>query len=186
MNSGVRISIDRLHMLFESVETLTQNEVLVGIPGDVPLRTMPGGGAPAHPLPTNATLGYIHEFGSPAANIPARPFLRPGVSGAQEQLGNRLRAGAMAALTFPPDEKIAMTTLMGAGLIAQNAVRRYLNAGVSPPLAAATLLARRSRKIAPRKGTKPLIDTGQLRNSITFVIRPKGSSRTIARGNQTP
>lgn len=46
-------------------------EVLIGIPMSTTER--PDGEI------TNAELGYIHEYGAPEANIPARPFLIPGV-----------------------------------------------------------------------------------------------------------
>ena len=77
------------------------------------------------------------------------------------------------ALRFPTDPEAGITALHRVGLTAQNSVRRVINAGVAPPLAASTLRSRRTRKVAKRTGTVALIDTGQLRNSITYVIRPK-------------
>jgi hypothetical protein len=50
-------------------------------------------------------------------------------------------------------------------------VRAFITAGQGfAPLAAATLAARRRKG---RTGTKPLIDTGQLRRAITYVLRRK-------------
>lgn len=58
-----------------------------------------------------------------------------------------------------------------AGLVAQAAVKNTLRAGEGfPPLADATLAA---RKRAGFTGTKPLIWTGQLLNSVTYVIRKR-------------
>ena len=177
------ITIDKVPALLAIVETLTRNHVLVGIPGDVPPRRPDG--TKRTPL-TNPTIGYIQEFGSPAANIPARPFLRPGVNSSLAQVESRMRTAARKALTLPADPDVAMVALHAVGLLVQNHVRRYINAGVPPPLAASTLYKRRTRKVAPRTGTKPLIDTGALRNSITYVIRKVGSRQTIARGVVTP
>jgi hypothetical protein len=58
-----------------------------------------------------------------------------------------------------------------AGLIAESSVRKKINEGPFEPLAPKTLQERKRRG---RTGEKPLIDTGQLRNSVTYVIRPKG------------
>lgn len=161
------ITKDMLPALLAAIEGLTRQQVLIGIPGDVPdRRPEPGQGAPL----TNPTIGFIQEFGSPAANIPARPFLRPGVQQALPACIERLRAGAKRALTLPPNPDAGTNALIAAGLTAQNSVRAYINAGVSPGLAAATLRARRARG---RTGATPLIDTGQLRNSIQFVLRNK-------------
>ena len=173
------VTVDRLPALLAAVQGLTGNHVLVGIPGDVPLRKpLPGATRPSMP---NATIGYIQEFGSPAANIPPRPFLRPGVQSALPAVITRLRLGAAKALILGADHTVAMKTLMAVGLIAQNAVRFYINRGVPPALKPSTLAARRNRKVAPRTGTKPLIDTGQLRNSVQYVIRAKGSLKSLVR-----
>ncbi|GAC1479337.1 MAG: hypothetical protein NVS2B11_03440 [Acetobacteraceae bacterium] len=161
--ANVVITSDQVPKLLRAIEDLTRQQVLVGIPGDAEPRT--GGG------PTNAYLGYLHEFGAPGANIPARPFLRPGIDGAMGAIIARLRAGAKAATALPVDASVPSVVLNSVGLIAQTAVRRYINAGVPPPLAAATLYARKHRKVAPRMGEVPLIDTGQLRNAVVYVIR---------------
>ena len=65
-------------------------------------------------------------------------------------------------------ELTAGTTWHAAGLIAQNSVRRTLTTAAYRPLSERTLAERRARG---RTGTKPLIDTGQYRNSITYVVR---------------
>lgn len=164
---SVKIIKDDVPILLAAIEGLTRQRVLVGIPGNTPARTDVGVGI------SNAVLGYINEFGSPAANIPARPWLMPGIQQAMPAITARLRAGAVAALKLPSDGEIGTKTLMAVGLTAQNVIRAYVNTGIPPALAAATISARRNRKVAPRTGTKPLIDTGQFRNSISYVIRNK-------------
>ena len=166
---SVRITKDQVPLLLQAIEGLTRQEVLVGIPGDVPARTAVAGKPPI----TNPVIGYLNEFGSPAANIPARPFLQPGVNNAIPAIIARLRAGAIKALAFPVDPDVGTRTLMGVGLLVQNSVRAVITGVIPPPLAASTLRARRTRKVAPRTGTVPLVDTGSLRRSISFVIRPK-------------
>ena len=162
---SVRITKDQVPLLLQAIEGLTRQQVLVGIPGDTGART----GVPIG----NVGIAYINEYGSPAANIPARPFLQPGINDAMPAIIARLRAGAVKALTFPPDPSVGTRTLMGVGLLAQNSVRAVITAVIPPPLAASTIRARRTRKVAPRTGTVPLLDSGALRRSVTFVLRPK-------------
>ena len=164
---ATRITVDKVPLLLQVIENLTRQQVLVGIPGNAPARTRTGVGL------TNASIGYLMEYGSPAANIPARPFLQPGIQAAIPAIIARLRAGAVKALAFPPDPGVGTQTLMGVGLLAQNSVRAVITAGIPPPLAASTIRARRTRKVAPRTGTVPLLDTSQLIRSISFVLRPK-------------
>ena len=164
---ALTITKDDVDKVLAQVEALTRNELLVGIPGDAAPRTQTGVGI------NNAALGYIQEFGSPAANIPARPFLRPGIQGALPAIIEQLRRGAKRAMAMPPDPNAADQALHAAGIVAQREVRRYVVAGVMPPLSPRTLAARRNRKVAPRTGTTPLLDTGQLYRSVQHVIRKR-------------
>lgn len=152
---------DRLPALLKSMAALVNAEVLVGVPAQTTEREK---GEPIN----NATLAYIHENGAPEANIPARPFLVPGVRAAEDKTSDQLKKAAQAAL----DGKDADVDkrLTAAGLIAESSVKNTINAGVAPGLADSTLAARRRRG---RTGTVPLIDTGELRNSITHVVKRK-------------
>ncbi|MNT50592.1 hypothetical protein D3C72_1875180 [compost metagenome] len=58
----------------------------------------------------------------------------------------------------------------GAGMTASNSVKAKINSNIRPELAESTLEARRQRGVT-RENT--LVDTGQLRNSVTYVIRNK-------------
>jgi hypothetical protein len=156
---GVKVTKDELQKVLRSIQQLASEEVLVGIPASTTERQ--DGEAI-----NNATIGYIQENGSPVNNLPARPFLVPGVQHAIPDATAQLKKGAQEALSG--DAEAANKRMHAAGIVAQNAVRSHINSGVPPPLAEATLEARRRRG---RTGEVPLIDTGQLRNSITYVIR---------------
>lgn len=156
--SGLKITVDKVKSMREAVEELTTNKVYVGIPST---RTNRKEG----PI-GNAVLGYIHENGSPVSNIPPRPFLIPGVKAVQPEVIRRLKKAALSALQGNPGA--ASRTLNAVGLIAQNAVRLKITEGPFIPLKPSTLARRRANG---RTGTNPLIDTGQLRASITYVIR---------------
>lgn len=163
---SLTITRDRTAALMQAVDQLTKSQVLVGIPGEAPARK-PEKGEPTPP--SNAVIGYLMETGAPERNLPARPFLVPGIEAAREQFTPRLKKAAEAAITG--DAGGVETQLQAVGLIAQNAVRAQINDGTFAPLAARTLAARRARG---RTGDKPLIDTGQLRNSITYAVQSRG------------
>lgn len=155
---------DNLAAVLAAIQDLVGREVLVGIPSSNATRSEDEPGAPIN----NAQLGYIHEHGAPASNIPARPFLVPGVQAVEERVGDCMQAAARAALRG--NQEVVDGQLNRAGLIAQSAARYQLNSGQHEALAQATIVARRRKG---RTGTQPLVDTGQLRNSITYVIREK-------------
>jgi hypothetical protein len=95
--------------------------------------------------------------------------LRPSVKKVEKRLIAELRKGAINTL----EGGIGALNIAyaRAGIIAQNSVKAAIRSGEGfAPLAPATLAA---RKRAGAKGTKPLIRTGQLLNSITYVVRPK-------------
>lgn len=181
MTPGVKVVKDKTKDVIKNVRELTRRNVLVGIPDD----SGPGEVGPQSTGnvrkdakgPTNAELGYIHEHGSPAANIPARPFLVPGVRNAQAQVEHRLRAAARAALdgnTGRMDRN-----LHAAGMEAQIGVQKKLQSGPFAPLSQRTIDARRRRsagskyrrKAATPADVKPLIDTSQMLRSVTYVVR---------------
>jgi len=160
--------IDRTADLRSRLEMLTKRQVLVGVP-----QTKPSGGDNTsrreRTKANNAMLAYVHDNGSPLQGIPRREFLRPGIKGAQREIAEKQRQTARAALDEGGAERIEKG-LVAVGLIAQRAVRKKITDGPFSPLKAGTLRARRRRG---RTGTRPLIDTGQLRNAINFAVRDK-------------
>lgn len=156
MRSGMQMITDALPDLLRRLAAVAQRDVLVGVPA----------GEARDDGPSNAEIGYQNEFGSPANNIPARPHLLPGVAAVQDKVVAKLTQAADAAATGRPSD--AERHLHAAGLLAQNSVRRTLTTTAYRPLSERTLAERRARG---RTGTKPLIDTGQYRRSITYVVR---------------
>lgn len=176
---NVKVVQDKLPELIEAVEAMTKKEVLVGVPGS----TSPRGDDSGF---TNAAIGYIAEYGSPARNIPARPWLGVSIEGIKDQINQRFRAMAQAAL----DGNLAKVKsgLEAVGLLAQNAAQNKVRQGPFVPLAESTIeaRARRGRKGAKiqlarmARGmafdpalTRPLIDTGAFLQSISYVVREK-------------
>lgn len=160
--NSATLVFDKFSKVVKGMSALN-SDVLVGVPNDKTERKE----ADSEGM-NNATLAYIHDNGSPAANIPARPFMRPGIEEARDKIVSALRTGAKQALQGK--EQGVERALNIAGLTAQSSIRGTINEGIGPELADSTLAARRARG---RKGTKPLVDTGQLRNAINYVVRKK-------------
>ena len=144
---------------------------------------------------TNAALGAVHEFGadinhpggtsygyaSKAAaerdevrflktgkgyaelgvtkaheiNIPARPWLKPGVNAGNLEYVNIIEKGAASG------EPIDMT-LNRVGVVAVAEVQKYMTELRTPPNAPST--------IKKKGSSNPLIDSGALRQSVTYKI----------------
>lgn len=157
---SVRVTKDNLKTVLGNIRAMADKHVLVGVPAE----EAPRKGDPI----TNASLAYIHENGSAARNIPARPFLKPGVKASREKCVKVLKGAAKAGFKDPAAIDKGLNS---AGLIAQAAVKNQIVSQEGfAPLKPATLAARK-RKGA--KGTKALIRTGQLLNSIAYVVRER-------------
>ena len=103
------------------------------------------------------------KTGSPFWRIPPRPIIEPAIEANQDKLNPDFAKilGLMVAGNFEGAEKQMNAT----GMRAQNFVRNWFVDPRNnwPPNTPAT--------IAMKGSDKPLIDTGQLRKSITYVIR---------------
>jgi hypothetical protein len=182
---GVTKIIDKVALIMERINTLTASDVLIGVPASRTNRKDAG--------PTNAMLARIHEFGSPAQNISARPFLFPAVRKIQPQVKAMLRKAAQDALTGNGGS--IDTVLHKVGMLARNAaVEEITNPDPAfVPLAPATVRARLRKTAAGRRqlrkhkgdrqglmawagagNVKPLLDSLQLRSSLTYVVRKGG------------
>lgn len=154
---SLKVTADKVSATIKSINAIARAKVLVGIPANESARSDDPIG--------NAGIGYIQEFGSPAQNIPARPFLIPGVKAVQDDCVQMLEEAAKEVL----DDGKMTAALTKAGIIASNSVKATITKGEGfAPLAESTLKARQRKGF---KGTKPLIRTGQLRNSITYIVK---------------
>jgi len=163
MKNAARMVLNNFPTLRASLKNL-RSDVLVGVPSDKSVRKVEESGSPMN----NATIAYIQDNGSPAANIPARPFMQPGIKAVKPKIATSLQHGARGALQG--DKDAVEKGLNVAGLAAQASIRSMINEGIPPPLSSLTIASRKARG---RTGTKPLVDTGQLRNSINYVVRKK-------------
>jgi hypothetical protein len=180
--NAASIVLNKLPGLLASMGKLSKQELLVGVPKEKTART------DEKVSMNNATLAYIHDNGSPAQNIPARPFMRPGIEAASGQVAQRFKAAAKQAIHGETGG--AKSNLNAAGLIAQSSIKAIINAGIAPALSDATLRARIRNKTAVKgakmelasraagnapgiSDAKPLVATAQMRNSISYILREK-------------
>lgn len=172
LNTGLNVTTDNLLKIMGSIKELTSHDVFVGYPDNGPIRKP----VPGKAEPTNAEIAFIQEHGSPARRIPARPFMVPGVIAVRSQAEFLLQKAALAGLQGEKDK--AMVYLNQLGLVAVGSVQRAITRGEGwPPLSPYTLAMRRARGV---RRTHPLIDTGQLRQHVQYVIRRKQSHISIS------
>ena len=183
---NLKLVRDDVAGLKAAMSMLSAKEILVGFPEETTARD----DEDSNPDITNAGLGYTHDNGMPEENIPARPFMLPGMENAIPQATQALANTAKQVLTKRSAQQVEMG-LTRVGLAVQFALRSKINEGIPPPLSERTLRERASRGVKGRKGAskelqrrlageqpstqfaKPLIDTGQLRNAINYVIRDR-------------
>lgn len=181
--------LDDLGTISRAINELAKKDVLVGVPQAKSSR-------PGEPI-NNAELGfvlsegvrpehareeikdgmnqgqtydqalgaYIWAHGDPLWHIPPRPFLGPSIELNAEKISKQQGKVIKAALAGNDTQVEAECIKLG--LLAQNCVKAYFLDPTNgwDPNAPTTIEAKGS--------AKPLIDTGALRNSITYVIRVK-------------
>lgn len=191
-NTGVQVTRQSFEDIMESVRTILNVEILVGVPSDTTDR--PEGLEPQDEgAMTNAAIAYVQDQGSAEAHIPQREFMRPGIARARDGIERKLASAMRAAMRG--DVVVAEMAMQQAGLIAQVSIQDRMGEGIPPPLSDYTLRRRNART---KKGSKsaqyemsrrkqgfapstmyaiPLIDTGELRKSIKYVIRSRRRRR---------
>lgn len=151
-NSG-NFSGAGLKALEARIRELGKKKVVVGVPTAT-------NGARKDGL-SNATIAAAHEFGVPG-HIPERSFLRSTL-GENEGKAAGLLIRELKADISQGDFSGRAFSIVGEKLSGE--VKRKIQSGINPEL---------DPKTVARKGSsKPLIDTGNLLQSITYEVRDK-------------
>ena len=131
-------------------ELQRNSKVLVGVPKDA---------GSYEDGPSLAVVAAVQEFGSADGRIPERSFLRVPLRASQEELSKVV--SNQARLVFRGE--LSAAQLMGQlGARAASVSQTAIDEGIGPPNAPSTV---------ERKGSDtPLIDSGALRQAITYVI----------------
>ena len=163
--------LGNLQNFIEAMDEICMNAVYVGVPQANATRE--------GDEPTNAELMYIHTNGSPLMHIPPRPVLMPAIRAYGKQINKKMVEAfeAYRESVLLGDEK-----LEAVGIFASDRCRRWF---VDPrngwaPNAPITIYGGVMRnpkngkffrvKGKGEKKNRPLIDTGALRRSITYVV----------------
>lgn len=109
-----------------------------------------------------ATLLALHVLGAPSRGIPQRDPLRPPLVANAQRYTDLLALGLKNALANGTDPKLVYEKI---GIVATNDVKDYFITGNFKALSEKTIKAKGS--------SKPLLDTGELRNSISYEVRNK-------------
>lgn len=103
-----------------------------------------------------------NEYGTPT--VPARPFLRTAIEENRDEINKRYDAIVTRCLTEPKKVNVKKE-LSRLGLFAVAKVREKIVSLDDPPNAQATI---------DKKGSSnPLVDTGQMAQSVTFLVAPR-------------
>lgn len=132
-------------------EFITDKTVLVGIHEDAGVHKDAKKGEPIH----NALLGAILDQGTDDGNIPARPWLKPGVASGNEEYKSIIER--VIADGENPENALELI-----GVVAVGKVQQFMTELKTPPNSPIT--------IKRKKSSNPLIDTGNLRQSVTSSI----------------
>ena len=158
-NVDIKVRKDIYKQVKKRLLEFSQLDLLVGVPQDKTERKREED--ENEPI-TNAELMFIHTKGSPARNIPKRPTLEPTIEENNAIITDKYEKAVQKILAGKADGREDLEKL---GIWVMNKVKAKFGSDELEPLKPATIKAKGS--------DRPLIDTGQLRNSITYVIRNK-------------
>lgn len=143
--------------LCKQIDKLKKDQVFIGFPEGKTVHTGSTGES------TDMTLiAAYNEFGT--SSTPARPFLKQTIDGNQD----KIKAMCKKAAKDVADGKSAEQCLEQLGAFGVGLVQETIANGSFAP---------NSPQTVKKKGSdKPLIDTGQMRQSVHYIIRKKEGS----------
>lgn len=104
-----------------------------------------------------AFVASVHEYGYTPKNIPPRPFMRPAYAANAEKWTKMAAGGFKAAIAGAIDLGDALEQIGG---VAAGDIAKAIQAVTEPAI-----------KYKRKNGsTKPLVDTGQMIQSVTYVL----------------
>ncbi len=142
--------------LRQTVKGIDKASVRVGVLGANALQVHAGGSY------TNVQIAVTHEFGAPAAGIPERSFIRSTFVTRRDELVKLQAAACRGILAgkYSIEHALGLIGAWAAGAVREQ-ITKY-GPFLFAPLAA--------RTIAAKGKSGPLVDSGQLVGSITFVV----------------
>jgi hypothetical protein len=155
--TGTKTEVDKTPAVMAALKSLEGRRVLVGFPRETANRD--------DGELSNPSRAYILNYGAPESNIPARPFMEPGIVAARDKIERYFRGAADSVMAGKPEA--AEKGLNAAGLTAVASIKDKINSNLPPPLAARTIAERKARGVTR---TNTLVDTGEMRNAVTYLV----------------
>lgn len=152
---------DYSQTLLEGIKNATKYNVLVGIPEAETERDENDTGV------TNAYLLRLHTEGSPAQNIPSRPVLQPAILAHKDELAEHLKEANRLFLAGETQQALQQLEILG--LDTSNIAKDWFEDPRNgwEPNSLLTILRKQGSLTALNQ---TLVDTGQMRNAITYVV----------------
>lgn len=146
----------------QTMESFGQRFVKVGLPEDGTVgegKDKGSGHKPAESMSELIKIGAVHEFGAPNRNIPERSWLRSAFDKNAKRIDRQLDNAVGSVIDGTADEDRALG-LVGEWFV--NVVKAHIGKMKLPALQDRTV---------KRKGSSALlVDIGQMRNSIQWVL----------------
>lgn len=159
----------------------TAGRVRVGVLSSAPHIAQGGDQQSANPI-SLIELAAIHEFGSPAAGIPERSFMRstlqhkrPALNAAIDKfvgqgIKNLLDSDSTSGAAVEAEARRALAKVgQTAVAMIRATIRERATTGPEPQENSSSTIARKG-------STLPLVDTGQLINGLTYEVVNKGDA----------
>jgi hypothetical protein len=155
MNKVIRRNKNALQDLIKQLKTLSSSEVAVGFPANKGLDT------PYYKTGASVIeVAIWNNYGT--HKIPARPFF----DFASVKIQRRFKARVQADVKLCLAGKLPLKTMLNRwGVESKGVVQQEITDTLSPPNSPSTIAAKRSQH--------PLIDTGHMRQSVTYVVRKR-------------
>lgn len=117
-----------------------------------------------------AFVAMVQEEGSLIQNIPPRPTLRPSMAKNKQTYADALQRGVKASINGDIELNGVLEQI---GMLSAGHVGEEIRSMNDPPLSIKTIQARARRASSGMASSKPLVDTGQMLQSVTSKVEDK-------------
>lgn len=164
MDITIDITADNTQNFLNGLSFLQTHQVLIGLPEGGEEESAEESGDEKETI-SKVELAFIMTYGSPLKKIPPRPFIEPALASSNEQRKIVREMGNAAKQALEGNLGSARASLEKAGMVGQSAVQEHMG-GTPPPNSPSTA----KRKEKKHGSAVTLIDTGSLRQAITYVV----------------
>lgn len=147
VNVNSKAALAEIKRISQEIEAVTNKTLLVGFPKD---ETTSSG-------ESLVQIAAKHEFG--AGGMAQRAFLRPGVEKSRDRIAKAIEMGLLNSDDVADGLEQGLDA---AGVVAVAGVQEFITELKSPENSAAT--------IAKKGSSNPLIDTGNMRQSVSYIV----------------